>query len=108
LINGYTYRCWKADFRHAVFLDPDPVTSTSCYNLVPILAHELGHAFGLAGHRDDLAKPLIMDSIIRDQVAVPTVSDADDLIAILSQPIQGAPPGRIDADGPGVEIAPTR
>ncbi len=46
-INGYTYRCWKADFRHAVFLDPDPVTSTSCYNLVPILAHELGHAFGL-------------------------------------------------------------
>jgi len=47
-----------------------------------------------------------MDSIIRDQVAVPTVSDADDLIAILSQPIQGAPPGRIDADGPGGKSRP--
>jgi hypothetical protein len=108
LINGFDYRCWKADFHHVVFLPSDPRTGIQCYNLATVLEHELGHAFGLAGHRDDPANPSIMDSIISDEVAVPTNADADDLIAILLQPVNGLPPGRLDADGPGVEIAPKK
>ena len=99
------YKCWKADYKRAVYLDPDQ-SGAECVNLVPILIRELGHAFGLAGHHDDPNRPSVMDSVIRDTQAVPTDAHADELMVILLQPIQGTAPGRMDADGLGVEIAP--
>ena len=105
-INGVAYPCWKASAKAEIHLDEAavPPTSGRCYNLVPILVHELGHAFGLTGHRD-LARASIMDSQIRPAALRPTADDADDLIQILLRPIAGAPAGRLDADGLGVSLA---
>lgn len=103
LINGVRYPCWKADLQRRLSLGPDPVSGLECRNLVPVLVHELGHAFGLAGHVDG-DQPSIMDSVIREDLLWPTPRDADDLAAVLTSPIAGAPAGRLDADGRGISI----
>ena len=104
-MNGFDYKCWKADYKRAVYLDLQPL-GTGCINLVPIMIHEVGHAFGLTGHHDDPDHPSVMDSVIRDNQAYPTDADAEELVSVLLQPIQGSEPGRLDADGLGVRIGP--
>lgn len=106
LINGVWYRCWKAQPQATLYLDPETPGGPDCYNLVPILVHELGHAFGLAGHIDDEKHPSIMDSSIRPGLLRPTPEDADALAQILLKPIKGSKAGRLDADGMGVAILP--
>jgi hypothetical protein len=106
-INGASYGCWRATARTEIHLNETAGSDPAghCYNLVPILAHELGHAFGLTGHRDLSSVASIMDSQIREAALRPTPADADDLIKVLLSPIAGAPAGRLDADGLGVDLA---
>lgn len=104
LINGVRYRCWEASAEDRLLLDPQPTSQTQCWNLSPVLVHELGHAFGLIGHRDDPQHPSIMDSTLSPTLLRPTPDDANDLAQVLVQPIAGAPAGRLDADGLGVSI----
>jgi hypothetical protein len=103
LINGVAYKCWKADARAVLFLEAT-AQGPACFNLVPILVHELGHAFGLKGHIDG-AQRSIMDSQISPDLLRPTAADALALANILGQPIEGVAAGRLDADGAGVTIA---
>jgi len=108
-INGVRYPCWRSSLRLELYISPEEnlaPTGVECVNLVPVLTHELGHAFGLAGHRDLPDKPSIMDSAIQESTVKPTPDDADDLVRVLLMPLQGAAPGRLDADGLGVEIGP--
>lgn len=79
LLNYADYQCWSYASERFV-LDPD----TRCLNPVPILAHELGHAFGL-GHT------LEQDSIMAGIISVPTPSarDADRLVEQLRKPVAG-------------------
>jgi hypothetical protein len=102
LINGFDFPCWGADPKHILALPSNPAAKAECFNLVPIMTHELGHAFGLAGHRDDGNAPSVMDSVLRVEALYPTPADAESITTILLQPIQGMPPGRLDADGMGV------
>src|SRR4051812_9847757 len=60
-LNVFDIRCFRADFRFGenqrlAFELPD-----RCLNLVPIMTHEIGHAFGIS-HIDDPASHAIMDS----------------------------------------------
>lgn len=108
-INGTSYKCWRAALTPELYFPRSDTSQPACLNLTPILVHELGHAFGLAGHRNDVTSPSIMDSVIAPGLTRPTRADALALAQILLAAVSGAPAGRLDADGPGVEVAaPTR
>ena len=102
-INGVTIPCWKASLKAELLVPSETPGSPACMNLTPIFVHELGHAFGLPGHRDT-APFSIMDRTISPDLIWPTANDAMALATVLLQPVQGAAAGRLDADGMGVEI----
>jgi hypothetical protein len=104
-INGATFKCWRAALTSELYFTRPNATDPQCINLTPILVHELGHAFGLPGHRDIAGRPSIMDSVIQPGLTRPTRADALDLAQILLASVSGAPAGRLDADGPGVEVS---
>lgn len=103
-INGVTYPCWRASLRAELVVPPDAPGGSECMNLTPIFVHELGHAFGLPGHRDGFPRS-IMDSLVTPRLIWPTENDALELAGILLQPIAGTPAGRLDADAAGVGIS---
>jgi len=107
-LNGFTYPCWKSSLNGRVLADPDPGIQGNCFNLTTILTHEVGHALGLVGHADRPGQASVMDSAITDAAARPTPADALELATILGRPIVGSVAGRMDADGAGVEIVPSR
>ncbi|MCG5248433.1 matrixin family metalloprotease [Methylorubrum extorquens] len=83
VLNMSDYPCWKqAHTRYVVDVQ------TRCLNIVPILAHELGHSFGL-GHVDD------QDSIMNDVIYTvsPSAADLDRLASQLTIAIEGDRPG---------------
>lgn len=104
-INGKTYPCWKADLTQNLWLPQQSLANQACANLTPIIAHELGHAFGLVGHQN-LPGASIMDTSLR--IAYPTHADALSLANILLQPTTGSAAGRMDMDAAGVELIQPR
>jgi hypothetical protein len=63
-----------------------------CINLVPIMTHELGHAFGL-NHFDNDSSHALMDSQFSRDALAPTERDITALVAILEKSVEGAAPG---------------
>ena len=91
-LNMRAFRCFKSQLKFG----PDKRLSFEldggCINLVPIMAHELGHAFGL-NHFDDVTTHALMDSLFSRDALAPTERDTLALAAILEQSIVGAAPG---------------
>lgn len=86
LVNMADYPCWKhAHFQYVL------EAKTKCVNIVPILMHEIGHAFGL-GHVDE------DDSIMTEVIysTMPSIGDLDRLAAQLSKSTYGAKAGAIE------------
>ena len=102
-LNGVTYPCWRASLKAEMEVPSQSPGGMACMNLTPVFVHELGHAFGLVGHRDS-GDPSIMDSLISPNLVWPTPDDALALTSVLLQPVTGTTAGRLDADGMGVEI----
>lgn len=67
------------------------------YSLVSVLAHELGHAFGL--DHDDAAAASIMSAAVSTMSLEPTDADAREVARVLGREIQGSPPGALTFAG---------
>lgn len=68
--------------------------SDGCLNLIPVMTHELGHAFGLR-HIDDPKVHALMDSRFSRDALTPTTRDVEELVAVFSRSIQGKVPGEL-------------
>jgi predicted Zn-dependent protease len=66
-----------------------------CVNLLPILTHELGHAFGL-DHIPNTDGPALMNPVLSDRATVPTRLDVSALVAALERSVTGARPGELE------------
>ena len=69
------------------------VKENNTVNLATILAHELGHAFGL---KDEATGISIMSSNMKNIAFEPTTEDALRLVSILKKNIQGAKAGEFN------------
>jgi hypothetical protein len=95
LLNFNDYPCWKnALFKYVVD------DSSNCVNLVPILMHELGHAFGLLHEKDEIKS--IMNPVIL--ATTPSDADLDRLAAKLMVFTTGQDPGEIPFVDDGVAV----
>ena len=66
-----------------------------CINLLPILTHELGHAFGL-DHIPNSAGWALMNPVLSDHATVPTRLDVAALVSALDRSVKGARPGELE------------
>lgn len=62
-----------------------------CLNLVPIMTHELGHAFGIK-HIDDSENHALMDSRFSRDALTPTERDVIEFVAVLGRGLISAKP----------------
>lgn len=91
-LNMRAFKCFRSEFKFDANKRMSFQLDDGCINLVPIMTHELGHAFGL-NHFDDTATHALMDSQFSRDALAPTDRDALALAAILEQSIIGAAPG---------------
>lgn len=92
-LNVFDIRCYRTEFR---FNDKKQLSFElpgGCLNLVPIMTHELGHAFGIK-HIDG-PQHALMDSRFSRDALVPTDRDVVELVAVLNRSIVGTRPGEI-------------
>jgi len=66
-----------------------------CVNLLPVLTHELGHAFGM-DHIPESAGTALMNSQLSERGTVPTRLDVAAFVATLARSITGAAPGALE------------
>lgn len=92
-LNLRDVRCFKSmpDMHEGQFTLRD----SQCVNLLPILTHELGHAFGIA-HIDTVTGIALMNPVLSEQATVPTRPDVIALIAALERSVTGARPGELE------------
>lgn len=67
----------------------------SCVNLLPVLMHEIGHAFGL-DHIPIGSGPALMNPVLSAAATVPTQADVKALVSALDRSISGALPGELE------------
>jgi hypothetical protein len=92
-LNMRTFKCFRSELNFDANKGLRFELDDGCINLVPIMTHELGHAFGL-NHFDDASTHALMDSqFSRDAPLAPTERDTLALAAILEQSVAGAAPG---------------
>ena len=72
-----------------------PLRDERCINLLPILTHELGHAFGL-DHIPNSAGWALMNPVLSDHATVPTRLDVAALVSALERSVKGARPGELE------------
>jgi hypothetical protein len=66
-----------------------------CTNLLPVLIHELGHAFGIS-HIETNVGIALMNRNLSEQALVPTTHDVEALVDALQRSIVGAEPGALE------------
>jgi hypothetical protein len=66
-----------------------------CVNLLPVLTHELGHAFGM-DHILESSGTALMNSRLSESGTVPTRLDVATFVATLERSITGAAPGALE------------
>ena len=82
-----------------------PLKDERCVNLLPVLTHELGHAFGM-DHISDAAGTALMNARLLDIGTVPTRLDVASFVGTLERSITGAAPGDLEFRASGGLMAP--
>jgi hypothetical protein len=77
-----------------------------CTNLIPVLTHELGHAFGISHLRLEQGAAL-MNPSLSTQALQPTEHDVRALVEVLHKSIVGAAPGILEFRSSEGVLAPT-
>lgn len=77
-----------------------------CVNLLPVLTHELGHAFGM-DHIPDSTGAALMNPRLSDIGSVPTRLDVAAFVSTLERSITGAAPGDLEFRASEGLLAPT-
>lgn len=79
----------------AINLGQLPLRQDNCVNLLPVLMHELGHAFGL-DHIPIGGGAALMNPVLSGSATVPTQTDVRALVSALDRSISGARPGELE------------
>lgn len=66
-----------------------------CTNLLPVLTHEIGHAFGIE-HIEEISGSALMNPRLADTTLEPTQLDVRALVSVLEKSITGAKPGILE------------
>jgi hypothetical protein len=93
-LNMHGIPCFHTELKFDANRQPVFETSNGCVNLIPVLTHELGHAFGLK-HSDSLEGHSVMDSYFSRDALAPTALDIQRFVAVLNESIEGAAPGKL-------------
>ena len=94
-LNMRRYKCFRSDMTYDANKQLALGLAGGCINLVPVLAHELGHAFGI-GHLGKPGSASLMDAVLSPAALTPTDEDISALVAVLEKSITGASPGSLD------------
>jgi hypothetical protein len=89
------FKCYRSELKFDANKQLNFETSDGCINLIPVMTHELGHAFGLQ-HVDRAGEPALMDSQFSRTALTPTDKDVGDLGSALERSITGAAPGMLE------------
>jgi hypothetical protein len=102
-LNMYRFPCFRSELKFNKNKNLSFLLSDGCINLVPIITHELGHAFGLQ-HLNQPGFASLMDSKFDKLALIPTERDIAYLSEILEKSIIGAIPGQLSfVSSAGVE-----
>lgn len=105
-LNFADFPCQKTEIKfYGENKSPKFNLGDNCINLLPIMTHELGHAFGLR-HLDGNESLDLMDSRFSRKALVPTIRDIEAFASVLSKSIKGDSPGVLAFESAGGVLPP--
>lgn len=94
-LNFATYPCQETEVKfYGKKKNPRYLVSPGCLNLLPIVTHELGHAFGIE-HLDENGLEDLMDKKLVPSALRPSIRDLEAFADVLKQSIVGDKPGEL-------------
>lgn len=94
-LNFVTFPCQQTEVKfYGEKKNPRYLVSPGCINLLPIVAHELGHAFGIE-HLDENGLDDLMDSKLKQAALKPSIRDLEAFAEVLKKSIVGDKPGEL-------------
>ncbi|KQW47222.1 hypothetical protein ASD02_34530 [Ensifer sp. Root1252] len=95
-LNMAQFKCYRSEMKFDEKSNLRFELDDGCFNMLPILTHELGHAFGMSHHDPDPTVHAIMDPSFSRDALSPRPRDVVSLVSALERTLTGATPGELD------------